>query len=148
VTAHSVVLSGLAPNTTYNYRVHSIDAAGNETVSGNSTFRTTAAADTDPPSKPTALTATAISSTRIDLAWSASTDNVGVTGYQILRNGTQVGTSTTTSFSDTGLSPGTGYSYTVRAVDAAGNQSALSDPAGATTLTPDTTPPTANITAP
>ena len=105
VTAHSVALTGLAPNTTYNYRVRSIDAAGNERVSANSTFKTAAAADTVPPSTPTGLTATAVSATQINLSWNPSTDNVGVTGYQIFRNGTQVGTSTTTTFSDTGLSP-------------------------------------------
>ena len=86
VTAHSVALTGLAPNTTYNYRVRSIDAAGNEAISANSTFRTTAAADTMPPSIPTGLTATAVSSTQINLSWNASTDNVAVTGYQVFRN--------------------------------------------------------------
>ena len=148
VTAHSVALTGLAPNTTYNYRVRSIDAAGNERVSANSTFKTAAAADTVPPSTPTGLTATAVSATQINLSWNPSTDNVGVTGYQILRNGTQVGTSTTTTFSNTGLSPNTAYSYTVRAVDAAANISGLSAPAGATTLTLDTTAPAVAITAP
>lgn len=148
VTAHSVTLTGLAPNTTYNYRVHSTDAAGNERISANSTFRTAAAPDTTPPSVPTGLTATAISSTQINLSWNASTDNVAVTGYQVFRNGTQVGPSTTTTFSDTGLSPSTSYSYTVRAVDASTNPSGQSQPASATTLTPDTTLPTATITAP
>ena len=148
VTAHSVALTGLAPNTTYNYRVRSIDAAGNEAISANSTFKTTAAADSIPPSTPTGLTATAVSATQINLSWNASTDNVAVTGYQVFRNGAQVGTSTTTAFSDTGLSPSTSYSYTVRAVDAAANPSGQSTPASATTLTPDTTLPTATITAP
>ena len=148
VTAHSVALTGLVPNTTYNYRVRSIDAAGNEAISANSTFKTTAVADTIPPSTPTGLTATAVSATQINLSWNASTDNVAVTGYQIFRNGTQVGTSTTTTFSDTGLLPNTTYSYTVRAVDAAANGSGQSAPASATTLTPDTTLPTATITAP
>ena len=101
-----------------------------------------------PPSTPTGLTATAISATQINLSWNASTDNVAVTGYQVFRNGAQVGTSTTTTFSDTGLSPSTPYSYTVRAVDAAANPSGQSTPASATTLTPDTTLPTATITAP
>ena len=148
VTAHSVALTGLVPNTTYNYRVRSIDAAGNEAISANSTFKTTAVADTIPPSTPTGLTATAVSATQINLSWNASTDNVAVTGYQIFRNGTQVGTSTATAFGDTGLSPNTTYSYSVRAVDAAANGSGQSAPASATTLTPDTTLPTVTITAP
>jgi glucose/arabinose dehydrogenase/chitodextrinase len=148
VTTHSVALTALAPNTNYNYRVRSIDAAGNERIGTNGTFSTTAAADTTPPSTPTGLTATAISSAQINLSWNASTDNVAVTGYQVFRNGAQVGTSTTTTFSDTGLSPSTSYSYAVRAVDAAANPSGQSTPASATTLTPDTTLPTATITAP
>jgi glucose/arabinose dehydrogenase/chitodextrinase len=148
VTAHSVALVGLAPNTTYNYRVISTDAAGNQAVSANTTFKTAAASDTIPPSIPTGLTATAVSTTQINLSWSASTDNVAVTGYQVFRNGTQVGISTTTTFNDTGLSPSTPYSYTVRAVDAAANPSGQSAPASASTLTPDTTSPTVAITAP
>lgn len=148
VTAHSVALTGLAPNTTYNYRVHSIDAAGNERIGSNATFTTTATQDTTAPSTPTGLVAAAASTTQINLSWNASTDNVAVTGYQVFRNGAQVGTPTTTTFSDTGLSPGTSYTYTVRARDAAANLSGQSAPASATTLTPDTTLPTATITAP
>lgn len=148
VTAHSVALTALAPNTTFNYRVRSIDAAGNERIGTNGTFKTAATPDNTPPTIPTGLTTTAITSTQINLSWTASTDNVAVTGYQVFRNGTQVGTSTTNTFSDTGLSPSTLYSYTVRAVDAALNPSEQSLPASATTLAPDTTLPTATITAP
>lgn len=90
--------------------------------------------DTAAPTAPTGLTATA-SGTTVSLNWSASTDNVGVTGYQVLRNGTQVGTATGTSYTDTGLGASTGYSYAVRAVDAAGNASAASNTATVTTGT-------------
>ncbi|MDH5202216.1 MAG: fibronectin type III domain-containing protein [Nitrospirota bacterium] len=90
--------------------------------------------DTQAPSVPTGLTALAVSSTQINLSWNASTDNVGVTGYRIYRNGNSVGTSTTTSYSDTGLSPSTTYTYTVAAYDDAGNTSGQSAPASATTL--------------
>jgi len=65
---------------------------GTSATSASDTFTY---ADTVPPTVPTNLTATAISSTQINLAWTASTDNVGVTGYQIFRNGVQVGTSAT-----------------------------------------------------
>ena len=96
-------------------------------------------ADRTAPTAPTGLTATAASGSRIDLGWTASTDDVGVTGYKIFRNGTQVATTAATSYSDTGLNDATTYSYTVRAYDAADNTSAASNTASATTQ--DTTPP-------
>jgi hypothetical protein len=86
------------------------------------------------PTVPTNLVATAVSSSQINLAWAASTDNVGVTGYTVYRGGVQIGTTTTTSYSDTGLAAFTTYSYTVAAFDAAGNLSAPSASASATTL--------------
>ena len=78
-------------------------------------------ADTTPPTTPSSLTAAAAGSTGANLSWSASTDNVGVTGYIVRRNGVQVATPATTSYADTGLSAATTYSYTVAARDAAGN---------------------------
>ncbi len=90
--------------------------------------------DGEAPSVPGGVTASAASASRIDLSWSPSTDNVGVTVYNVYRNGTAVGTNTSASFSDTGLAPNTTYSYTVDAVDAAGNRSARSTAASATTL--------------
>ena len=62
-----------------------------------------------PPSAPSGLTATATSSSSVNLSWTASTDNIGVTGYNIFRNGTQVATSTTTSYTDSGLASNTAY---------------------------------------
>ena len=117
------------PSTTYRYQVRAVDAAGNlSAYSSIATATTPAAADTTAPSAPTGLSATAISTTRIDLSWTASTDNVGVTGYRVERcqgasctNFAEVGTPTATSFSDTGLAASTTYRYRVRAVDAAGN---------------------------
>jgi fibronectin type 3 domain-containing protein len=107
--------------------------------------------DTTPPTAPTGLGATAASGTQINLAWTASTDDVGVTGYRVERcqgagcaNFAQIATPTTTSFNDTGLSDATSYSYRVRATDAAGNLGAYSS--SATAVTPDTTPPTAPAT--
>jgi chitodextrinase len=104
--------------------------------------------DTQTPTTPPNLTATAVSSSQIDLAWTASTDNIGVTGYRIYRNSTQVGTAATTNYVDTGLQASTTYVYTVAAYDAAGNQSAQSATASTKTLAPDTTPPTVAMTAP
>jgi chitodextrinase len=106
--------------------------------------------DAAPPSVPTGLSATATSSTTIDLSWNASTDDNGVAGYRVFRNGVQVATPTTTSYQDTGLAPATTYTYTVSAFDASGNTSASSANASATTPgpPPDTTPPTVSMTAP
>ena len=150
VTAHSVLVSDLAPSATYNYRIRAVDAAGNQTISSNGTFTTAAGADTVAPSMPTGLTTTPISTTQINLSWNASTDNVGVTGYRVFRDGgsTPIATVTTTSYSDSGLTASTTYQYTVVAIDAAGNASGPSVAASATTPAPDTTLPTATITSP
>ncbi len=90
--------------------------------------------DTEAPSAPSNLTASAVSGSQIDLHWTASTDNVGVIGYDIYRNGSLAGFSDVTSYSDTGLAASTPYSYTVKARDAANHASAASNTAGATTL--------------
>jgi chitodextrinase len=104
-------------------------------------------ADISAPSVPTGLAVTAASLSQINVNWTASTDNVGVAGYKVYRNGTQVGTAVGTSYQDAGLSPGTAYSYTVSAYDATGNTSAQSVSAGTTTLA-DTTAPAVNVTSP
>ena len=78
--------------------------------------------------------------TEVDLSWNPSSDNVGVTGYQVRRNGTLIATATTTSFVDAGLSANTTFSYTVAARDAAGNVSANSTAANATTGNPPPPP--------
>jgi chitodextrinase len=132
-TSHSTTLSPLSNGTTYTYYVKCKDTSGN--ISGNAsvTFAVAAPVDSTPPSVPTNLSATAVSSSAINLTWSASTDNVGVTGYNIYRNNTQIGTSPTNSYSDTGLTASTQYTYTVSAYDAAGNVSAQSGSASATT---------------
>src|SRR5439155_24861672 len=116
-------------------------------------FRTPSAVlDTQPPTAPSNLAAT-VSGSQINLSWTASTDNVGVTGYRVERcqgagctTFTQIATPTATTYSDTGLVVGS-YSYRVRATDAAGNLSPYSNVAsGAIT---DTQPPTvpSNLTA-
>ncbi len=146
---------------TDNAQALAIQADGNVVVAGRA-FRSnfdlalaryvndtaTAPRDTTPPTTPDALAATASSSSTIDLSWTASTDDVGVTGYQVFRDGgaTAVGTTSGTTFSDTGLAPDSTHSYAVVAVDAAGNRSALSNTASATTLSAapaDVTAPTA-----
>ena len=142
--------AGLTPSTSYSYRVRATDAAGN--LSSYSAMSTaTSSKDTTPPSAPTNLTSTAASSTQINLAWTASTDDVGVTGYKVERcqgagcsNFGQIATPTATTFNDSSLAASTSYSYRLRATDAAGNLSAYSSTATTSTpAAPDTTPPTA-----
>lgn len=125
--------TGLAANTTYSYTVKAKDAAGNVSAASASASATTGQPDTTAPSAPQNVTATAQSSSSIQVAWSASTDNVGVTGYEVYRGGALVGTATGTTYTDTGLAAATAYTYTVKAKDAAGNLSAFSAAASATT---------------
>ncbi|MHB8648104.1 MAG: LamG-like jellyroll fold domain-containing protein, partial [Thermomicrobiales bacterium] len=97
--------------------------------------------DTTAPTTPTGLSATAVSSSQINLSWTASIDNVGVAGYNIYRNGVLLTTTTGTTYSNTALSASTLYSYTVSAYDAAGNTSTQSAVVSATTQSA-TPPPT------
>ena len=136
--------TGLSPSTTYSYTVQALDAAGNASAQSTPVSATTLAPpDAAAPSAPTGLTATAVSSSQIGLAWTASTDNVAVTGYRVYRDGSLlVALGAVTSLQNTGLSPSTTYSYSVQALDAAGNVSGQSAAASATTLaTADTTAP-------
>jgi chitodextrinase len=89
--------------------------------------------DTTAPSVPTNLHGSAPSANEVDLSWNASSDNVGVAGYYVFRNGAQIGQSGSTSYTDTTVSGSTTYSYTVKAFDAAGNQSGSSNTATITT---------------
>jgi endoglucanase len=89
--------------------------------------------DYTPPSTPTGLSVTGATSSSISLSWAPSTDNVAVTGYNVYRGSTLVGSPTGTTFTDSGLTPATAYSYTVVAFDAAGNSSAHSAAVSATT---------------
>ncbi|WP_239014599.1 fibronectin type III domain-containing protein [Archangium violaceum] len=130
--------SGLASGTTYSYTVKAQDAAGNVSPASNTASTATRSLSTDatPPSAPNTLKATAASSGQVNLTWGAATDDVGVTGYILFRDGTQVGLApgTALAYQDGGLVPNTSYSYTVKAQDAAGNVGPASNVATATTL--------------
>ncbi len=89
--------------------------------------------DTAPPSAPTGVRLTGTTSSTAALSWTPSTDDTGVTAYDVYRDGVRTGTTASASFTDTGLSASTAYSYTVRARDAAGNTSAASAAVTATT---------------
>jgi hypothetical protein len=140
--------TGRAPSTSYTYRVRAQDAALNlGPYSTTATAVTPAAPDTQAPTAPTGLTASPASSTQVNLAWTAATDNVGVTLYRIERcqgagcsTFTEIATATTTSYSDTGRAPSTSYTYRVRAQDAALNLGPFSTTATAVTPAAPTGP--------
>src|SRR5207249_2854134 len=103
---------------------------------------TPAPGDTTAPTTPTGLGASALTLTSLTLSWSPATDNVGVTGYRVYRDGTQIGRPSCSEVWITGLSASAPYSFTVSALGAAGNASAPSAPLSVTT------PPLADTTAP
>ena len=117
----------VSPAQTTTYTLTASNSAGS--VSAKATVTVSTVKDTQPPSMPVLVSVVAISSNQVSLTWGASTDNVGVTGYQILRNGTAVGTvaGNVLSYSDSGVSPSSIYSYAVKAYDGAGNYSAASN---------------------
>ena len=143
---------GLAPGTKYRYTVRAFDTSNNASADSNLVAPTTLdAPDTTPPSPPGGVAAAGASPTTIDVSWTASLDNVGVALYRVHRNGVPVADVMGTAFTDMGLAPSTSYEYSVRAVDAEGNQSAFSATATASTLDPPpppTTPPPPTSTTP
>ncbi|MGG4127061.1 glycosyl hydrolase family 18 protein [Paenibacillus illinoisensis] len=129
VTGTTATISGLAPGTSYTFTVKAKDAAGNLSAASNSvTVSTTVqpGGDTQAPTVPTNLTSTAKTSSTITLSWAASTDNVGVSGYEVYNGTALVTTVSGTSATVTGLAADTSYTFTVKAKDAAGNLSAAS----------------------
>jgi serine/threonine protein kinase/chitodextrinase len=133
---------GLAAASTHTYTVRAYDTSNNASAdSDGATVTTLTAPDTTPPSTPGQVDAQATSSTTIDVHWAPSTDNVGVTKYQVYRDGALVAEVAGTSFTDQGLNPSTSYDYAVRALDAAGNPSGMSGTASASTPAAPTTPP-------
>lgn len=143
--------NGLIPGRMYYYYVKAIDNYGNPSPA-SATVSATTLADTEKPAQPTNLSATVEGLNRINLIWNASTDNVEISGYKVYRI---TGTSTVTlspgnvtSYSDTGLAPGTTYIYKVSAVDTAGNESDPSLQISRTTTYDNQPPPApASLTA-
>ncbi|PZG12477.1 glycosyl hydrolase family 18 protein [Nonomuraea aridisoli] len=130
VTGTTHTDTGLTAGTAYTYTVRARDAAGNRSAASTPVTATTTGGgdDTTAPSVPGNLRSTGATGTTVTLAWNAATDNVAVTGYELYRGTTLVTTVTGTTHTDTGLTAGTAYTYTVRARDAAGNRSAASTP--------------------
>ncbi|WP_227013976.1 fibronectin type III domain-containing protein [Paenibacillus psychroresistens] len=144
--ATSFTVSSLSASTAYTFTVKAKDAAGNNSAASSGLSVTTnAGSDTTAPTAPTGLSSPSKTNTSVSLSWTASTDNVGVTGYNIY-NGTNLAGSTTgaTTFTVTGLTASTAYTFTVKAKDAAANLSAASSGLTVTTnAASDTTAPTA-----
>jgi chitodextrinase len=133
-TTRSYSDATVAADTTYSYQVRALDAAGNRSIpSSTATVTTPPPPDVQAPTVPSSLTGIAVNPLHVDLFWGASTDNRGVTGYEIFRDGVMLATATGTSYSDPTAAPSKTYAYRVRALDAAGNRSALGNTATVTT---------------
>ncbi len=117
---------------TYYYQVTAQDAAANASPASNEASASILA-DTQAPSNPANLQATSVGGQTVGLSWSASSDNVGVSGYKIYRNNVLLTTVTGTSYTDATVQPTTSYSYAVTAIDASGNESGQSNTINVTT---------------
>jgi hypothetical protein len=134
VTTPTYIDQDVRPGDEHRYRVSEVDLTGNESdKSEEAVGRTRLSADTSAPTAPANLTATAASAKVIHLAWTAATDDTGVAGYVIYRDGEAFQSALTDSFSDAGLRRETKHCYRVSAYDEAGNESARSAEVCATT---------------
>ena len=136
IAGTSYAVTGLTPSTAYAFYVRAKDAAGNASANSNTVNVTTLApvVDIAAPSTPTNLTASGTTSSATNLSWTASIDNVGVTGYDVYQNSVYRTTVLGTTFAATGLTASTAYSFYVVAKDAAANVSGASNVANVTTL--------------
>lgn len=130
----NLTVSNLIPGATYNFTVFAKDAMGNTSEVSN-TEQVITLIDNTSPSGISNLSSANTLMTTTELNWTASSDNVGVIDYEVFQDGSGIGSSGgATTFSVSGLSSNTTYSFTVRAKDAAGNTSDLSNTASVTTL--------------
>lgn len=127
-TTTSDAVSGLTPSTTYSFTVESTDSAGSSAASSAVNVTTLASSCTTKPSTPTGLTASGTTDSSTNLSWNAVTPPTGctITNYTVLQNGNAVGTTASTSYTPSNLSPSTNYSFTVEASDYAGTSAASS----------------------
>ncbi|MDT0557892.1 fibronectin type III domain-containing protein [Ichthyenterobacterium sp. W332] len=140
ITVTNYQVTGLTPSTSYAFTVTALDAENNESgMSNNVNIRTLDPPDTEAPSIPANLIASNTTQTTVDLSWDASTDNVGVTEYNVYQDGIVIATVATTTYQVTGLIPSTSYVFTVTALDAESNESGMSNSVNITTLDPPDT---------
>jgi chitodextrinase len=147
-TSLGYTFGSLACGQTYTLGVAASDAAGNLSARTTLTTSTPACSDTSPPSAPSGLMVTSSTPSTISLLWSASSDNVGVAGYEVRLDGQVVTTVTATSYTFGGLTCSTLHTVAVKAYDSAGNASAATSLAASTGSCPDTAPPTVSLTSP
>jgi chitodextrinase len=140
-TTTTVTPGTLDYETVYYWHVRGNNSFGAGNFSAPFSFTTVGPPDTEPPSQPQNLTSPSQTGTTVDLVWDAATDNVGVTHYNIYRDGGFISSESSTNHTAVGLTPATSYDFQVSAVDAAGNESDLS--AVRTVMTLDTLEPTA-----
>ncbi|MBL7843591.1 MAG: fibronectin type III domain-containing protein [Cyclobacteriaceae bacterium] len=114
------------PGRTYFYKLRTINPSDGAISAFSSTVNASTTEDLIAPTVPTGLTLSSKTFSNVAFSWTASTDNVGVAGYEILINNTIVDSTTVSSYMATGLEPGTLYNFTVKAFDASGNKSAAS----------------------
>jgi chitodextrinase len=135
VTTTTYSVTGLTASTAYDFSVKAKDAAGNVSASSNVINVTTTAPviDTTAPTAPTALAASGTTTTTTNLSWTASTDDVAVTGYDVYQGATLKATVTGTTYAVSGLTASTAYTFSVKAKDAAGNVSVASNVVNVTT---------------
>lgn len=127
-TATSYTLNNLNPNTNYEFKLYATDNFGNfSETSAAVSFKTLSQVDLTPPSVPLNLLAYNPSSTTFDLTWNASTDNIGVVGYNIYVDNNLNRTVTSTSTTVDNLLDNTIYNVYITAIDAAGNESSPSN---------------------
>lgn len=132
ITGTTYTDTGRAQGTSYTYEVDAIDAFNNRSAKSASAQLSTVD-DDQAPTVPGNLNVTAVAANKVSLAWNASTDNIGVAGYTIYRNGAAIANSAATSYNDTGAAQSTDYIYQVDAYDAAGNRSDKSNSVNAIT---------------
>ena len=147
--SRTYIFAGLACGTTYALGVDAVDASGNRSALATTNATTSAcpAVDTQAPSTPAGLVVSGQTQAALTLSWNASSDNVGVSGYSLYRNGATAGTTVpaTRTYTYSGLTCGTSYTLAVEARDAAGNLSARASATGTTSACslPPSPPPAA-----